>query len=344
MRHESVCVFTILVWTGGFHYLGYTTMKFLIVLVAVALAANALSDREQWDEFKLKHGKSYRNLAEETRRFAIFQDNLRVIEQHNAKYERGETSFARGVNRFTDMTKEEIKKLLNRKPSPKTGNTMTAAMINATVADSLDWRAQGAVATVKDQGDCGSCWAFAAVGAMESAYYMKNGQLVQFSEQQLIDCTTSYGTVGCDGGFMQGGFEYAHDNGISTEDAYPYAAKDQSCQSTTVFLTISSFVQIEQNEDTIKSVVGTVGPVGVAIYADDIVSYSSGVYDNPSCPNSSEELDHEVLLVGYGSENGQDYWLIKNSWGTNWGESGYIKLARNSNMCGIAQDSAYPVL
>ncbi|KAJ8943303.1 hypothetical protein NQ318_004744 [Aromia moschata] len=320
-------------------------MKFLVILAAVVLAASAFSDREQWQEFKLKHGKSYRSLVEETRRFIIFKENLRTIEEHNAKYERGETSYTMGVNKFSDMTKAEFKaKLSTRKTErPKADLVMTAAMVNATVADSIDWRDQGAVTEVKDQMNCGSCYAFAATGAMESAYYLKNKKTVSLSEQEIVDCSSDNG--GCDGGWAQAAFVYASENGISTEESYPYLGEVQTCQTRTPFITVSSFVQIDADEDSLKAVVGTVGPVAVAIYVDDMMSYAGGIFDEASCINDYYQLDHEVLLVGYGTEDGKDYWLFKNSWGTEWGDSGYAKIARNANnMCGIAADSSYPVL
>ncbi|CAF0715465.1 unnamed protein product [Adineta steineri] len=215
----------------------------------------------------------------------------------------------------------------------------------------LDWRNQSVVEAVKDQGVCGSCWAFSTAGAIESAYAIKNGTLLSLSEQQLNDCSGGDGNEGCNGGMTDNGFVYViNAGGIETESSYPYKTVDQACMfnATDIAVKVCDFVQLASGDEAVlQQAVATVGPISVSIDAShsSFHLYESGVYNEPTCSQTLFDLDHAVLLIGYGTDGGDDYWLIKNSWGTSWGEQGYIKMARNqNNQCGIATFANYPII
>ncbi|KAJ8921570.1 hypothetical protein NQ315_010475 [Exocentrus adspersus] len=322
------------------------TMRFLVVLASVILAINAANDVELWQEFKQKFGRDYRNLREEKVRFSTFQSNLRTIEEHNEKYNNGEVSYYMGVNQFTDLSPEEYRSMLNYSASLRPVHSEPIVwhnLSNVQAPEYVNWVEQGRVTPVKNQGNCGSCWAFSTTGAMEGAYARKTGNLVSFSEQFLMDCSTD--NAGCDGGNMVVAYGYIKANGIEREDDYPYEEKNGWCRYSdgSIVTRISGYVIVPQDENSVKDAVASVGPIAAGIDAGHFQNYAGGVFETSEC--SSTELNHGVLIAGYGTENGKDYWLIKNSWASWWGDNGYVKMARNrNNLCGVATDPSYPVV
>jgi cathepsin L len=309
---------------------------------------------ELWAAFKMEHGREY-GLSEEPQRKQIFVENVKKIEMHNYLHSKGLKSYTLGINQFADMDSAEFAKLMNGyrgrvKQIHYSASTYLSPNIEMTLPDSVDWRTKGYVTPVKDQGHCGSCWAFSSTGALEGQHFRKTGKLVSLSEQNLVDCSESFGNHGCEGGLMDNAFNYVKSNGgIDAEVSYPYEAKDDKCRYNpgASGATDTGSVDVPAGDESkLQEAVATVGPVSVAIDAShsSFQLYKSGVYDEPEC--SPENLDHGVLAVGYGQQDGHEYWLVKNSWGsTKWGEGGYIKMSRNkANQCGIASAASYPLV
>jgi cathepsin L len=309
----------------------------------------------EWTIYKERHGKNYANSDEEFQRRLTWESNLKVIDAHNALYTQGKKSYKLGANKFADMSNEEFRAeiLMTRFDATTVPRQHSMGHIGenpmASAPASVDWRTKGYVTPIKDQGQCGSCWSFSATGSMEGQHFKATGKLVSLSEQNLMDCSTSYGNMGCNGGLMDQAFQYVIANkGVDTEMSYPYETKDDTCRfkSANVGATISSFKDIPQGDETsLTAAIASIGPISVAIDASQssFQLYDGGVYDEPNC--SSTQLDHGVLAVGYGTSSGSDYYLVKNSWGTSWGMTGYIMMSRNSNnQCGIATMASYPIV
>jgi len=311
-----------------------------------------------WTDFKAAHSKQYETPAEELYRRMVWEQNLAYIEQHNKEAEQGMHTYILGTNKYADLNAEEWSQMTGLKFNgvqrahqrrvrgvPQFGENVAKGL-----PSSVDWRKQGYVTDIKDQGQCGSCWAFSAVASTEGQHFKKTGSLVSLSEQNLVDCSGSQGNMGCNGGLMDYAFQYIIANkGIDTEASYPYHATDGQCafKAANVGATLSSFADIPSgNETALETAIATVGPISVAIDASlqAFQLYRSGVYKPAGC--SSTQLDHGVTAVGYGvTSTEQKYYIVKNSWGSTWGMEGYIWMAREAgNICGIATAASYPIV
>ncbi|XP_072179914.1 cathepsin L-like peptidase [Diadema setosum] len=329
-------------------------MKYLGALVLSACLLGVFGAfEEEWTAWKLKFGKTYADDFEESRRFSIWRENLAYITKHNVRYDLGEFTYKLGINEYADLENDEFMELMNGHRGNITSEATSASVFlapeNVRIPDSVDWRTKGYVTQVKDQKQCGSCWAFSATGSLEGQHFKKTGKLVSLSEQNLVDCSGSEGNHGCNGGLAVNAFRYViNHNGIDTEESYPYEGTDGQCHfsKSGVGATCTGYSYIASgNESALKEAVATVGPISVSIDARHMSFqfYESGVYNEPNC--NSLKLGHAVLAVGYSSDNGDDYWIVKNSWGTSWGMEGYIWMSRNkNNQCGIATRATYPLV
>ncbi|XP_061372668.1 cysteine protease XCP2-like [Gastrolobium bilobum] len=302
---------------------------------------------ELFESWISKHGKIYDTIEEKLLRFEIFKDNLKHIDDRNKVV----SNYWLGLNEFADLSHHEFKNkylglkvdLSGRRESPE-----EFTYRDVDFPKSVDWRKKGAVTQVKNQGSCGSCWAFSTVAAVEGINQIVTGNLTSLSEQELIDCDRTYNN-GCNGGLMDYAFSFIAENGgIHKEDDYPYIMDEGTCEmrkEETEVVTISGYHDVPQNNEQslLKALANQ--PLSVAIDASgrDFQFYSGGVFDG----QCGSELDHGVAAVGYGTTSkGLDYVIVKNSWGSKWGEKGYIRMRRNigkaEGICGIYKMASYP--
>ncbi|XP_062279341.1 cathepsin S-like isoform X2 [Scomber scombrus] len=325
-----------------------------LLLVSMFVGTAAMFDSEQlddhWDLWKKMHGKTYHNQVENIHRRTLWEKNLMLITMHNLEASMGLHTYELGMNFMGDMTPAEFQQFFGGLTPPtdlKRAPSLFLGTTGADVPDTIDWREKGCVTSVKYQGKCGSCWAFSAAGALEGQLAMTTGKLVDLSPQNLVDCSWKYGNQGCNRGNKYKAFEYVMDEGIESEASYPYEGSEGECRHNPMnrAANCSDYILLPRgDEEEMKQAVGTIGPVSVSIDAQQssFQFYKSGVYDDPNC---TQNTNHAVLAVGYGTDNGQDYWLVKNSWGTGFGEEGYIRMSRNkNNQCGIALYAGYPIM
>jgi len=267
-------------------------------------------------------------------------------------WKKEEHTFSVGLTSFTDMTFDEFKRKYLMAPQQCSatglkGNYRPSGKANP---DAIDWRDKGVITEVKNQLNCGSCWTFSTTGCLEAHHAIATGDLVSLSEQQLVDCAGKFNNFGCNGGLPSQAFEYIRFNkGIETETTYPYKAKDETCKfkSNNVAATVSDVVNITAlAEDDLVDAVANKGPVSICFdVVDDFMHYTSGVYSSKRCGTGDKDVNHAVLAVGFNStDNGQPYWIVKNSWGTKWGNGGYFWILRGNNECGLSQCPSYPVV
>jgi len=325
------------------------------MLSASTAAAFAFSGNDlvvKFNSWKKQHRREY-TAEEEASKLAAFASNDAYIAAHNS----GNWSFTLGHNEFSDMTFEEFQgKMMAGGLAIHTNNPKTDRVFlkgeNAPkgyrAATSVDWVSKGAVTPVKNQGQCGSCWSFSTTGSLEGSYQIKYGKLESFSEENLVQCDNrKHGGTdqGCNGGLMDNAFTWIEKNGLCAESAYPYTSgrgTTGTCQKTcTPVVSISKYTDVTKGDEDALAAAVEKQPTSIAVDAagPQWQLYKSGVFNHPSCGHS---LDHGVLLVGYGTHAGTDYWKIKNSWGASWGQEGYMLMKRGTNMCGVANSASYP--
>merc|ERR1712200_141405 len=372
--------------------MGITTRMTLLILIAIAITSFTkasplgLEDNLQWEKFKLQHEKVYPLKAEEEIRKDVFRTNLRKIEAHNEREEKGLETWRMAVTQFADLTEKEFEQQMlgGYVRTPQSSGGHAKREVASDLPASVDWREKGVITEPKNQGSCGSCWAFATVEPIESYAAINNVSLTKLSTQEVTTCTPNPlhcgGTGGCRGSIPQLGYNYVQLFGLATNDDYPYwsgvTGMTGNCkydlERRTPVVSITGYNALPPNdmEATLQHI-ANVGPLAVAADASAWQFYGHGVFDSCSYEENIS-LNHAVQLVRYGTDESEgDYWLVRNSWGRNWGEQGYIKMKRESEavcgtdstpmdgtacvggpgndeqtvcgMCGLLFDSSYPL-
>ncbi|XP_072993733.1 senescence-specific cysteine protease SAG39-like [Typha latifolia] len=332
----------------------HVTLLFAVCLLSAWPSVTSDEEiAERYERWMAQYGKSYTTAEEQQRRFEVFKKNVYYIDAANRGYRRG---YSLSVNQFADLTNEEF--MASHAGSgfedPKRGTTPTTAPVHANVSrvpSSIDWRAKGAVNPIKDQGRCGSCWAFSAVAAVEGIIQIKKGKLLSLSEQELVDCDTRGKNHGCQGGNKQEAFKFIRSNkGITTESDYPYQAVQGPCNRTKLAHRAASIARyriVWPRREKYLMKAAAAQPVSVSIDArgSDFQFYKSGVFDGPC----GTKTNHAVVVVGYGKNStGPNYWIVRNSWGVGWGDNGYILMKKDvrskKGLCAIATYASYPTV
>ena len=310
-------------------------IAFALIAVVASLATEVKEEKKAFKKFQkfiAKYNKKYNSIQEYMARFNIFKKSLSK-KSSNGLYKKG-------ITQFSDLTENEFRRTyLNLNINILNTIKYTDVSFKATGAapEEFNWVDQKALGAVKNQGSCGSCWAFSTVGNLEGLYYIKYGENKRFSEQQLVDCDDQ--DEGCNGGLMEYSFAWIKSNGgLELETDYPYKGYDQTCkQDKSKFaVQVADFVKLDTtDEEAIKEYLYTTGPLAIALNANPLQYYYGGIVDDDESTCDPEGLNHGVVLVGYGSEDGTDYWIVRNSWGASWGEQGYFRILRGKGTCGI---------
>nr|AAY81946.1 cysteine protease 8 [Paragonimus westermani] len=311
------------------------TVSCLVVVVGCSFAVNTVrvpdNARELYEQFKRDYGKAYAN-EDDQKRFAIFKDNLVRAQQYQMQ-EQGTAKY--GVTQFSDLTPEEFEaKYLGLRIDEQVDRVQLNDL--QTAPASVDWREKGAVGPIENQGSCGSCWAFSVVGNIEGQWFLKTGYLVSLSKQQLVDCDTV--DNGCYGGYPPYTYkEIKRMGGLELQSDYPYTGWGHGCRldRSKLFAKIDDSIVLEADEEKQAAWLAEHGPMSTCLNAKYLQFYQSGILHPSKAMCSPEGLNHAVLTVGYDTKHGIPYWIIKNSWGTSWGEDGYFRIYRGDGTCGI---------
>ncbi|XP_049865743.1 uncharacterized protein LOC126366611 [Pectinophora gossypiella] len=324
-------------------------LSLLLVFACALAAASRINNMDKpiypleeaeihFDIFIEKFNRSYSSKAEKKSRFEIFKKNLEDINRKNMNPHELATF---DINMFADLSEQEaIQQYTGLDTSRHVSgpSIIVSGPVSIDLPENFDWREKNVVTPVKNQGLCGSCWAFSTTGTIEGAYARKHSSLIAVSEQQLVDCDTN--DSGCQGGFPIEALKYLKKvGGIQSEDTYPYTAKDEKCKFDPKKIAVKITDLKPYNltdEEALRQTLVSDGPISIGVDSTGFISYQSGILKK--C--ESHNLNHGVLLVGYGTENGVPFWIIKNSWGVGWGEKGYLRVKRGNNPCGLLNDQA----
>jgi len=313
-------------------------MRVAVVLCLLAAAVTAVKISEEvyqsaFTEFVAEFDKQY-SASEFFQRFAVFKTNYAHIVRHNT----GNHTWSMGVNQFSDLTAEEFEAIYLSGLLAADFEPMPSSQEYIDAAGDKDWRTEGAVTAVKNQAQCGSCWAFSTTGTVEGSHFLKTKKLLSLSEQQLVDCSGSTGNQGCNGGWPKWALTYIEKNGGFCDQAgYPYTGRDGTCKTTCQkVVQVAAHKELNSEAQLVPAI--ELAPISIAITASSAFqSYKTGVFTG-ACPG---QVNHAVLLTGYGTEGSTDYWWIKNSWGASWGDKGYIRFPRGQNKCSMGYASVH---
>jgi len=337
---------------------------FVIVLFSEG-DSKAVDDNITWEDYKKQFNKSYKSPADENAHKQAFLENQKFVQDHSAKHSRGEKSYEVGINHLSDWLPEEKAKIHGHRSRHQNTRKRRQATIQCTpyvpnpsaaIPASVDWRTQGYVTPVKNQGHCGSCYTFSATGALEGALFKKTQTLTSLSEQNIVDCDKA--DNGCNGGDAMNVFEFVSANGgIDTENSYPYSSNTatNAAVGTCAFnpanvggTTVGCVFLPPNDEVTLQNAVATIGPISIALHANipQFLGFTgNGTFDDPVCATPNLAPDHAVLIVGYGTDSaGKNYWIIKNSWDVTWGNNGYMNMVMGKNCLVVASHSSYPTV
>ncbi|CAG9334340.1 unnamed protein product [Blepharisma stoltei] len=337
-KPSKLRLFSIIGILGAFGVLA--TILVISISSASPILAQLTLEETEFQNFMTAYSKTYSSEEEYQAKFQIFRDNLAYIRIFNSLG----NNWTLGANKFADLTFSEFKAKFSSSPVQKSEKNIVV-LDPLTAPSAIDWTTKGAVTPVKNQGECGSGWAFSASGAVEGAWYLSGHTILSLSTQEILDCSTTFGNNGCNGGTVDNAFKYIISKGLTSDQNYPYKGVDGACSKTKVAMvnaTISNYTDV--TPDNVNQLYAAVakGPVSVSVDSSQEVwqFYKGGIVDK----NCGTSLDHGVLIVGYNQTNTPAYWKVKNSWGPDWGEQGYIRIGvkNGAGVCGIQMQPSYP--